>query len=152
MKNIKKIFLILIVNVLSIFMFAGTLNVFASDNGFEMYGAAYKVKEIVDKYDLGYGVSFKRELGNTSITKSGLATGIALNDNAPQQVHLLTVKPSETVELVPYTYLEKGNWNAVPVKKAALQYETSHPGYKVIAGVNGDFFKINNSIKLVILQ
>ena len=147
MKNIKKIFLILIVNVLSIFMFAGTLNVFASDNGFEMYGAAYKVKEIVDEYDLGYGVSFKRELGNTSITKSGLATGIALNDNAPQQVHLLTVKPSENVELVPYTYLEKGNWNAVPVKKAALQYETSHPGYKVIAGVNGDFFKINNSIK-----
>lgn len=147
MKKTKKFLSLLLVSVLMSLICLNFINVFASDNKFSIYGASYEVTEVLDEVDLGYGVSFTRENANTVILESGLSTGIKLNEEMSQQVHLLTVKPSENVELVPYTYVSGGSWNAMPVKKAAIQYEMSHPGYKVIAGINGDFFKINDSVK-----
>ena len=147
MKKIKKISFVCLLTILcSLFVF-NTINVLATGNRFTFSGGAYTETEVLDEYDFGYGISFKRVNGKTSVTKSGFSSGVAFNDEAPQQVHLLTVTPSENVELVPYTVLEGGQWQAVPVKKAALQYETTHPGYKVVAAVNGDFFKINNAVK-----
>ena len=60
---------------------------------------------------------------------------------------MLEVTPSDEVFLVPFAYLEGSKWTATSVKKAALQYETIHPGYKVVAGINGDFFKINDAVR-----
>ncbi len=145
--KINKFFSCLLVFALLCVITFNFVNVFASDSKFSIYGSSYDVTEVLDEVDLGYGVSFVRENGTTSILENGLASGIPLNEEITQQVHLLTVKPSDNVLLVPYTYIDGGSWSAMPVKKAAIQYEMSHPGYKVIAGVNGDFFKINNSIK-----
>ena len=145
--KINKFFSCLLVFALLCVITFNVVNVFASDSKFSIYGSSYDVTEVLDEVDLGYGVSFVRENGTTSILENGLASGIPLNEEITQQVHLLTVKPSDNVLLVPYTYIDGGSWSAMPVKKAAIQYEMSHPGYKVIAGVNGDFFKINNSIK-----
>lgn len=147
MKKIVIFLNCLLLIVLLYFISFNVINVFASDNEFSIYGSTYKVTEVLDSYDLGYGVSYQRENATTSILESGLAVDIPLNEDTSQQVHLLTITPSENVQLVPYTYIEGGQWHAMPVKKAAIKYETTHPGYKVIAGVNGDFFKINDSVK-----
>ena len=147
MKNIRKISLCLLVLVISFICLSLQVNVFASDAKYSNYGATYQIKEVVDEYDFGYGITYQREISTSSVTQSGLTTGISLNVDSPQQANVITIKPSDDVQLVPYTFLEGGNWQATTVKKAALQYEATHPGYRVVAAVNGDFFRINDSVK-----
>jgi len=147
MKKVQKYLNYLLVLVLLCLVSINMINVLATENKFTLYGSSYEVAEVLDSYDLGYGVYFQREKGLTSVNESGLSSGVTLNQDAEQQVHLLTIKPNENVEVVPYTYLEGDQWSAMAVKKAAAKYETTHPGYKVIAGVNGDFFQINESVR-----
>ena len=147
MKKINKICLCLLSFLMAFFVVALQIDVFASDTKFSSFGATYQIKEIADEYDFGYGITYQREISTSSVTQSGLSTGFSLNVDSAQQAHVLTVKPSEDVLLVPYTFVDGGQWHAVTVKKAALQYEATHPGYKVVAAVNGDFFKINDVIK-----
>ena len=147
MKKINKICLCLLSFLLAFFVVALQIDVFASDTKFSSFGATYQIKEIADEYDFGYGITYQREISTSSVTQSGLSTGFSLNVDSAQQAHVLTVKPSEDVLLVPYTFVDGGQWHAVTVKKAALQYEATHPGYKVVAGVNGDFFQINEVVK-----
>ena len=147
MKLIKKFSLsILVLTLVSLFTF-NAINVFASYDKYANFGATYQIKEVVDEYDFGYGITFQREISTSSVTQGGLTTGITLNNDSPQQAHVLTVKPSDDVELVPYTFLSGPQWSATTVKKAALQYEATHPGYRVVAAVNGDFFQISHTYK-----
>ena len=147
MKKISKICLsLLLINLIALMVIV-PVDVFASNAKFSSFGATYQIKEVVDEYDFGYGITYQREISTSSVTQSGLSTGFSLNVDSPQQAHVLTVKPSEDVLLVPYTFLDGSNWYASTVKKAALQYEATHPGYKVVAGVNGDFFQINEVVK-----
>ena len=145
MKKINKICLCLLSFLMAFFVVALQIDVFASDTKFSSFGATYQIKEIADEYDFGYGITYQREISTSSVTQSGLSTGFSLNVDSAQQAHVLTVKPSEDVLLVPYTFVDGGQWHAVTVKKAALQYEATHPGYKVVAAVNGDFFNINST-------
>ena len=147
MKKVRKYSLCLLVIAFSVLCCAIQINVFASDAKYSNYGATYQIKEVVDEYDFGYGITFQRELSTSSITKNGLSSGVSLNVDSPQQASILTVTPSEEVLLVPYTFIDGGQWQALTVKKAALQYEASNPGYRVVAGVNGDFFAINEAVK-----
>ena len=147
MKLIKKLSMSILVLTLVCLFTINAINVFANNNKFALYGATYQVTEVVDEYDFGYGITFQREISTSSVTKSGLTTGVTLNVDSPQQAHVLTVKPSEDVELVPYTFLDGAQWHATTVKKAALQYEATHPGYRVVAAVNGDFFQISHTYK-----
>jgi len=139
MGKIKKISLCLLVILLSIIVFKNSIEIFATDNEFSNSGASYKVTEIVDELDLGFVVTYHRDI---SATKKAGSTGYN-----PQQVNVLHVTPSEEVQLVPFAYLNGENWTATAVKKAALHYEAIHPGYKVIAGVNGDYFQINEVVR-----
>lgn len=139
MKISRRIFLIVIVTSLMFLGLYKPLNVFASENEYSNSGATYKVTEVVDELDLGFGIKFHREL---SATKRQGYSGFD-----PQQVNVLQIKPSEEVELVPYSFLTGHEWHALAVKKAALEYEIRNPGYKVIAAVNGDYFKINDYVR-----
>lgn len=139
MKVINKISMTLLLIVLVIVGLCDPAQVFADDNEYSNQGATYKVTEVVDEYDLGFGVKYHREISGTK--KAG-STGFD-----PQQVNVLQITPSDEVSLVPYAFLEGNQWYATTVKKAALQYEATNPGYRVIAAVNGDYFKINEVVK-----
>ena len=139
MKIIRKISFSLLIVVLAFVTLMDPAQVFASDNEYSNQGASYKVTEVVDELDLGFGVKYHREISGTK--KAG-SSGYD-----PQQVNVLQITPSDDVELVPYAFLDGNQWYATSVKKAALQYEATHPGYRVIAAVNGDYFKINEVVK-----
>jgi len=140
MRKIRKITLFLLVFVLAIITFVDPAQVFASEKEYSNVGATYKVTEIVDKLDLGYGVYYHRDIAGTK--KAG-STGFN-----PQQVNILEITPSEEVELVPFAHLEGDKWTATAVKKAAMRFEATRPGWKIIAGVNGDYFRINDPVRV----
>jgi len=139
MMRIRKIAICLLVIVLAIITFIDPAQVFASEEEYSNVGASYKVTEVVDKLDLGHGVYYHRDIAGSK--KAG-STGFN-----PQQVNVLEITPNDEVQLVPFAHLEGSRWIATAVKKAAAQYEATHPGWKVIAGVNGDFFKINYPVR-----
>ena len=135
----KKVFLNILALLLAVVMFVDPAQVFAAANEYSNEGATYKVNEVVDEYDLGFGVKYHREI---SATKRAGYSGFDA-----QQVNVLEITPSSEVQLVPYAYLADDQWNAIAVKKAAIEYETRYPGYKVVAAVNGDYFKINDYVR-----
>ena len=139
MKKIRRFSFSLLIVVLGFVAFMDPAQVFASDNQYSNQGATYKVNEVVDEYDLGFGVKYHREISGTK--KAG-STGFDA-----QQVNVLQITPNDEVEVVPYAFLEGNQWHATSVKKAALQYEATHPGYRVVAAVNGDYFKINDAVR-----
>jgi len=139
MRKIRRFSICLLFIILAVVAFVNPILVFASENEFTIAGGSYKVTEVVDKLDVGYGIYYHRDIAASK--KSG-STGFN-----PQQVNVLEVTPSDEVFLVPFAYLAGSKWTATSVKKAALQYETIHPGYKVVAGINGDFFKINDAVR-----
>ena len=146
MKTIRKINILSIVALTLFILVLIPINVNAS-NSYSNFGATYTVKEVTDERDLGYGVKFHRELSTLTTNITGISTGVSVGVAAAQQVSILEVAPSADVQLVPYAFLESANWVASTVKKAAAQYEFTNPGYRVIAAVNGDFFRINDSVK-----
>jgi len=138
MKRIRRITICLIIIVLALVAFVKPAQVFAADEEYKNEGATYKVTEVVDTLDLGNGVQYHRDIA------ASRKVGGTFN---PQQVNVLEITPNESVQLVPFASLSGSKWNATAVKKAALKYETTHPGFKIIAGVNGDYFRINDSVR-----
>ena len=159
MKKIKRINILVVCFALLAIAFAFNfhVNVNAADKKVSNDGGSYYVNEVKDDRDLGYGVHYHRDIATASVDQPGYcnsqAAGLGgggstiLGKGYLNQVNVLEVKPSADVELVPYAYLERSNWHTSSVRDAAEQYEMSHPGQKVIAAVNGDFFHIGDDVK-----
>ena len=50
---------------------------------------------------------------------------------------------SKNLNVVTWTYSTKDEWDSRTVRQIASDYESKHPGWIVLAGINGDFFDIN---------
>lgn len=146
MKIIKKLLLNLFVVTFALIFFSSEINIFAKFEYSNDY-ATYRVKEVANEKYLGYGVDYRRDISTLSTNVSGVTNNAELKKEYGQQVNVLEIDPNEEVQLVPYAFLDGSNWVHTTLKKAAMQYEATHPGYKVIAGVNGDYFYINDSVK-----
>lgn len=148
MKKIMRVFSRVTILVLSLMLIVTfSIKVSALNGEYKNEFATYNVTSVKNEKDLGYGVLWHRDIATTKVLSSGLAKNGQVNVDVPQQVNILEFNASQDVQLVPYALLDGGSWAAVTVKKAAAQYELRNPGYKVIAAVNGDFFKINNDMK-----
>lgn len=107
-------------------------------------GATYKATENVLVQDLGYGITHIKDLGISSATRLNDYDSCGPKDTlVGQQVNVLTVESNETVRIVNWTYMSTNGCTLQTVRKLAENFELYNPGWKVIAGVNGDFFDIN---------
>ncbi len=147
MKIIKKFVLIILFAFLAGISLTDPLQIFANDNEYSNYGATYRVKKVADERDLGYGVKYRREISTLATTQNGVTNSITLNHEYGQQVNVIDIDISQGAMLVPYAFMDGANWVTTTVRKAALQYEATNPGYRVVAAVNGDFFHINDVMK-----
>ena len=158
----RKIFNILLFILVAISCFFINANVFATDvdysDGYSNQYASYRVKEEVDSYNLGYGVEYHRDIANIKTTDSSSVTignaagsggggAVQIGKTYENQVNVLEISPNEEVQLVPYALLQGGTWCTSTVRNACEDYEEHNPGYRVIAAINGDYFRINDSCK-----
>lgn len=153
MKLLKRFSLVLLMGIL-FYSVISSVSVKATDKISENIGATYRVQEVVEKSDLGYGLTYSRSIAFTSaksghyIGKDGGMVGnpIIAGQEYQQQVNLLEMKKDSEIQLIPYAYLSNGLWNKLSIRNAAMQFELDNPGKKVIAGINGDWFQIDCSL------
>lgn len=156
MKNIKKfnLFLVIVILLFTASYFDFNLVVKAIDK-VENQGGSYRVEEVVEETELGYGVHYQRSIAFSAtfeghymgqISGSGGGGSIIPGREYQQQVNLLEIANDSSVKLVPFAHLSGGNWHTATVRNAAKQYETENPGYKVVAAVNGDWFAISDPV------
>ena len=153
MKRIMTFIIMLVV----IFAFS-LINVNADNNTTSVDGAYYKVEETLEDIDLDYGLSsvnFKHEKAKTAITDPNRIIGyecggstygsgsLDLNKEYSQNSFILKITKESNVKIVAWSVIKNGHWSLSTILEIAKDYEAHHPGYKVIAGVNGDFFDIN---------
>lgn len=111
--------------------------------------ARYYVESVKEENELPNGVKHYTHIGHTS-AKSGEVTDMGMGVSEPfvadkyypQQVNILEVPSSTEVSLIPWAYIKNSAWSLKTVREIARDFEAVNPGYKVIAGVNGDFFDI----------
>lgn len=99
----------------------------------ETGGAGYLVTSRKETNQLDYGIKQYTDLGET----------IRSGNYYAQQVNVLEIPASAGVKIVSYANLNNHQWTRTSVRNFARQYEQENPGWRVIAGINGDFFDIN---------
>lgn len=154
----KRVCIIVLGLILSVCIISNICNieVFATNKIVENEGATYRVTDTIEKFDLGYGISYQRENAMTTVKEGhysgavaglGSTGGFEVGKDYHQEVNVLQIDALSEAQLIPYAYLYGGVWNTATVRAAAKEFENSNPGYMVIAAVNGDWFNINKDYK-----
>lgn len=151
-KNLLSVLLLIFV-CLSIANFDVKLN--ASENVYANEYAYYKVNETLSHSELYDGVEYQHDSAFTAVTDETKIIGYEcggktysdvpfyLNKEYTQSAHVLTIPRTSNVKIAVWSVVNGGKWTLSNILKTAEDYEKHHPGYKVIAGINGDFFDIS---------
>ncbi len=141
----KFIFILSTLCILSLFLIGpNTVKAYdANKDTVSVAGATYKATNNTVTQDLGYGITHIRDLGISSASRLNEYDSCGPKDTlVGQQVNVVTVPSNESVRIVNWTYMNRNGWTLQTVRTLAENFELHNPGWKVIAGVNGDFFDI----------
>jgi len=112
--------------------------------------AKYYTESVKKETYLRNGVYHITHTGYTSaiegeVTDMGMGVDeeFVPNKYYAQQVSILDIPATSNASLIPWAYITDSAWNLETVGKIAKDYESKHPGEKVIAAVNGDFYDIS---------
>ena len=94
----------------------------------------YEEKSIIESKELINGVNYKR-VDATTTNDSGTVK--------EQKVSVVEVEKG-SAEIVAWSKYNKDGIIGATVSNIAKDYESKHPGYKVIAGINADYFNTSN--------
>lgn len=150
-KQIKKISLFILLLVFSLALVATSVNnekVYASDEETVLSDYAVRVGDLEETNLMG-GVTLYKERVKTIY--NGIDTGdndinstkYRYRHNTVQWVDL--PKASQDVKIVVWSEGTVNGWASSTVRSTARHYEKTHPGWIVVAAVNGDGFDINGT-------
>ena len=151
MKNIRKIFLSLcLVSLLTVILGFGNVKAVDTNKVVDFNGSKYRVTELVAENKLHGGVvhtKYKAESSYTRDTNGSYVGKTYAGMFYPQSVNVLEIPNNGDVKIVQWSFHSSTTveWTLTTVVKMAENYESLHPGYKVIAAINGDFFDINST-------
>ncbi|MDD4212403.1 MAG: phosphodiester glycosidase family protein [Bacilli bacterium] len=131
----KKICYFLLIIITSLILSVG-MSVQATTIDFG--GGKYQVTERTVENNLPFAITHWIDFG-----QSGLASA-----SDPQVVNILDIPASSDIKVVPWSKLGSSRWNMTTLTSMAEDFEADNPGYRVIAGINGDFFDINGNENL----
>ncbi|MCM1260846.1 MAG: phosphodiester glycosidase family protein [Prevotella sp.] len=100
--------------------------------------AVYQEEERLVTSHLGYGVEHIKVNGLSSTNRCNNDT--SANELSHQIINILSVPSQQNVRIINYTYPNSQGWNRQTLSKFVQRYEADHPGWVVLAGVNGDFY------------
>lgn len=142
MKFFKNINVILMTCLCLLFL-SVTVNA-TEENVFEIDGGAYYETKVDQTNNVGYGLTHNRYLGYSQITSKYARPGVDTNF-LPQRTNVLEIKQDENTKVVAWGTIIDGVWKENTIIEMAKSYEKMHPGWKVVAAINGDFFDINKT-------
>ena len=100
----------------------------------------------IEASSLGYQENNKTETNLVGVTHIK-AKGTTTNDHGVQGTqHVNVFKQGENIELVNWSKTAKGKIVMSDILQIATDFELKNPNFKVIAGVNGDFFWAGETI------
>lgn len=114
---------------------------------------SYYFDQITGYNKLPFGVTEYTHWGYTSTGTSGIDDDglgpskgkIEADKYYSQQVNVLEVPSQLDTKVVVWANTNNHIWTLTSVRSMINDYEAQHPGYKVVAAVNGDFFDINGN-------
>ncbi|MFA6889787.1 MAG: phosphodiester glycosidase family protein [Bacilli bacterium] len=133
MKKISHLLLWIVIGFMA-FSFVGVQATMITTFG----GGQYLITEHRTTHELSYDVTHLTDIG-----QSGLASA-----SDPQVVNILDIPNLNQVSIVPWSKLGTSRWNMTTLTSMAEDFEIDNPGYRVIAGINGDFFDISGNENL----
>ena len=116
---------------------------FASNEKVEVLGATYEVTENLITQDIGYDIKHTKDIAQSSKKEDELY---------PQAINVLEIPSSEEVRVVSWTFSNPSGWTKNTVRRMAEDFENKNPGWVVVAAINGDFFDINGTNKVLPYQ
>lgn len=131
----KLLRLLLIINLFLVFSFIFQVQ---ATNETNFGGGKYIVNTRVSEQELSFGVNHFSENGLTGLTSAVYE----------QVINIVDVPASKDLKIVPWSKLGSSRWNMATLTSMAKDFEQDNPGYRVIAGINGDFFDINGENNL----
>ena len=149
-EDMKKLNLILLSFALLLAAFGGLVGVDAAISPVEIAGAEFGIDEVLASDDLAYGIkhTLAKSYTKTSVSgydADGLGTGtdtVQAGVSYAQQVNVLEVPTTTEIKITNWANFNGNRWTLTTVKGLIGDYEGKHPGWKVIAAINGDFFDI----------
>ena len=150
MRNVKKIFFgLCLISLLIVVIGFGKVKAIDTNKVVDFNGSKYRVTEVVEQNKLHGGVvhtKYKAESSYTKDTNGSYVGKTYAGMFYPQSVNVLEVPNNGDVKVVQWSFHSSTTveWTLTTVTKMAENYEQLHPGYKVIAAINGDFFDINS--------
>lgn len=150
-KNLRKLSIgILVVCLMFVFSLISSKVVVEAgiENDTKLSDYAYRVGELETRELMG-GVTLYKEKLKT--VYNGIDNGdynqssgkYCLGHNTVQWVDL--PKASEDVKVIVWSEGTENGWKSSTVRNTARHYEETHPGWIVVAAVNGDGFQINST-------
>lgn len=97
--------------------------------------ATFSATNVVTNKSLAYGVNYRSVEGTSNTAGS--------NTVVRQVCNAITIPSVEGLVVTSWANMGTNKWNMSHVNVVAKDYEAKHPGYKVIAATNGDFYDIN---------
>ena len=155
MKVLKKLSIFSLMLVFIIFFTNVNLNADETSNK-----EIYYEDSILEENELAGGIYHKKVKGYSQVTdptsiengakEAGLGSSkpLELNKYYSQQINVLEIPNESDVKLVPWGVVNNGQWTLAKVTQMSEDYESSNPGWKVVAAINGDFFDINGNYDL----
>lgn len=156
----KKAKLLILVLSLCIFSFLIQVKGIDSMDSYDGLGS-YKESEILTDTEIAYQVMHKKVLGQTKTQldktpSGGVKNEAGLGSTNPlvkdafynQQINLLSASTKDGVKVASWGFTSATGYEMRTITALARDYEEKNPGWKVLGGVNADFFDINGGMNL----
>ena len=141
MRKTLKTFLFVLISLFSTF---SLINVNAAD---DLYSGNLYRESTVESQKVYRDVLYSHILGETKTTRPvgkdqglGGSEGIDPNKWYGQQINIIDVPRGQETLVIPWSIQGNMQWDFGSIAAIAYDYEAKHPGYKVIAGINADFY------------
>lgn len=129
------------------------IHVFGVGDTTTVEGGEYYYNEVLRYNELLFGIKQTTHIGYTKTTTEGIDVDgigdyseiIDTSKYYAQQVNVLEVPSTSEISVVVWANTNNNSWKLNSVRSLIQDYEAQHPGYKVIAAINGDFFDINGN-------
>lgn len=131
---IKKSFILVLVSML---IFVGLMNSGLYVNAASTCNADYQQIKVLNSVSLEYGLKYRSVQGSSRYTATG--------SYVDQVCNYIEIPSNEGLLITSWSNFQTDAWKMAHVDKVAENFEATHPGYKVIAITNGDFYDINGT-------